>query len=227
MSNPFIFNPSAKTFTPPPPRTLYELNYEEIQQLIRQRTIIPVREDETAIDYEIHSNSLIGKRYLTIDQFKAIPSGYGGRAGVVPYFIDEDGGRNYILNISNWNLYGDFGGGVKANTTPYEGLRRELLQEAPQWEEYFMSIMDNEAIIYNTENLAADRKDTLRTSTMILIQIDAAILQQFQKTKEVTELVVVNDEELLELFNETERQINNGLKLIRSIYPHLVYFGII
>lgn len=97
----------------------------------------------------------------------------------------EDSQRHYVLNISNRQLYSDFGGGVKKKLSPYEGLTKELSEEVPQWAD------NKNIIIYNEENLSADDRN-IRTETMIIFQIEKNILSSFRGTEEVRDLVVMN-----------------------------------
>ena len=103
-----------------------------------------------------------------------------------------------MLNISNRQLYSDFGGGVKKKLSPYEGLKKELLDEVPQWADLFMKKIEDKnnknnknIIIYNEENLSADDRN-IRTETMIIFQIEKSILSSFRGTEEVRDLVVTN-----------------------------------
>uniref|UniRef100_A0A6C0KE62 Uncharacterized protein n=1 Tax=viral metagenome TaxID=1070528 RepID=A0A6C0KE62_9ZZZZ len=171
-------------------------------------------------------------RSLTWRQFKQIPKGYGGRVGVLLYY-NEDGVRHYILNISNRKLYSDFGGGVKAKSTPYEGLVSELVQEVPQWSDELLRKMgdmgdkENRMIIYNNENIETEEKGRkLRMETMIILPVDKSILSTFRETKEVKELVVMNEDEFYALlfntvmvddvYGDVVQHLNNGLVMIRN-----------
>ena len=103
-----------------------------------------------------------------------------------------------MLNISNRQLYSDFGGGVKKKLSPYEGLKKELLDEVPQWADLFMKKIEDKnnknnknIIIYNEENLSADDRN-IRTETMFIFPIEKRILSSFRGTEEVRDLVVTN-----------------------------------
>lgn len=205
-----------------------ELDHSHIQDMIRSDTLIPFREDEEYIDYEIgfkndHSISSISvKRWLTVDQLYTAKAGYGGRVGILAYVVDSNGNKNYLLNISNRQLYSDFGGGFSSKNAPYDGLIRELKQETPQWSEYFLDKLDDpetKLYIYSTENIIAT-KTQLRLDIMIVMEVDPSIIKEFVPTKEVLELVIANDQKMRELFRDG-RKINNGLRLIRSIYDDL------
>jgi hypothetical protein len=196
--------------------------------MIRRDSLIPFREDEKFIDYEIglrsdHSiASIFVKRWLTVDQLYAAKAGYGGRVGILAYVVDSSGNRNYLLNISNRQLYSDFGGGFSSKNTPYDGLIRELKQETPQWSEYFLDKLDDPATrlyIYSTENIIAT-KTQLRLDIMIVMEVDPIIIRDFVPTKEVLELIIANDDKMREIFRDG-RKINNGLRLVRSVYDQL------
>lgn len=245
-----MLNAKAKDFVPsfsspatsrsssvsPPPRSdsplqlspPQEINQAYIQTMIRNDTLIPFRDDEVYIDYEIalrydqSISSISVKRWLTVDQVYQAKSGYGGRIGILPYYLDTNG-RNYILNISNRRLYSDIGGGFNSKNAPYDGLIRELNQETPQWSEYLLDKLDDSNTnlsIYSTENIIAT-KQQLRLDIMIVMEVDASILSAFQPTKEVTELLIADDRKMKELFRTHSSQLNNGLRLIRSVYDQL------
>lgn len=214
---------SPLTLSPP-----QELDHSHIQDMIRRDTLIPFREDEEFVDYEIglrsdHSISSISvKRWLTVDQLYTAKAGYGGRVGILAYVVDSNGNRNYLLNISNRQLYSDFGGGFSSKNSPYDGLIRELKQETPQWSEYFLDKLDDpdtKLYIYSTENIIA-AKNQLRLDIMIVMEVDTSIIRDFIPTKEVLELVIANDHKMREIFRDG-RKINNGLRLISSVYDHL------
>jgi len=131
-------NANAPSFSP--------ISYDNsAQKYIEKNTIIPMRKDENNISFESDEYGKVKThRYLTFDQFSKIPKGFGGRVGVLVYYI-EDEQRHYVLNISNRQLYSDFGGGVKKKWSPYEGLKKELSEEVPQWVDLFMKkIQDND-----------------------------------------------------------------------------------
>ena len=214
---------SPLTLSPP-----QELDHSHIQDMIRRDTLIPFREDEDFVDYEIglrsdHSIASISvKRWLTVDQLYTAKSGYGGRVGILAYVVDSSGNRNYLLNISNRQLYSDFGGGFSSKNSPYDGLIRELKQETPQWSEYFLDKLDEpdtKLYIYSTENIIA-AKNQLRLDIMIVMEVDTSIIRDFIPTKEVLELVIANDHKMREIFRDG-RKINNGLRLISSVYDLL------
>jgi hypothetical protein len=234
-------NANAPSFSPSPSPSPYDYN-RDVQEYIKNNTIIPLRDDERDISFEYYGGyggynnknneqNIKTHRYLTFDQFRNIPKGFGGRVGVLVYYI-EDGQRHYVLNISNRQLHSDFGGGVKKKLSPYEGLKKELSEEVPQWADLFMKKIEddndennNNIIIYNEENLSMDDRN-IRTETMFIFAIDKRILSSFQETKEVKELVVMNQDEFYDLlFNKvmmdemgnTFQHLNNGLVMIRKM----------
>jgi len=216
----YKMNANAPSFSP--------ISYDNsAQKYIEKNTIIPMRKDENNISFESDEYGKVKThRYLTFDQFRNIPKGFGGRVGVLVYYI-EDGQRHYVLNISNRQLYSDFGGGVKKKLSPYEGLKKELLDEVPQWVDLFMKKIEdnNNIIIYNQENLSTDDRN-IRTETMFIFPIEKIILSAFRGTEEVRDLVVMNQDEFYDLlFNKvmmdemgnTFQHLNNGLVMIRKM----------
>ena len=226
-------NADAKIFVPfslpvPVQTNPSEMNEEQIQEMIRTKTIVPLREDDTYVYYNVINNMIVTKRWLSLEQLKSASEGYGGRIGLLPYFYDAiTGKRMYMLNISNRNLYSDFGGGFKLNRSPYKGLLKELSEEAPQWADYFIErlneITDFPPVIYFTENILSTRQQ-LRTDIMIVLQIDPSKLSEFVQTKEVKELKIVDDDDLFTLFNTQYDKLNNGLRLIRTIYSEMTTY---
>jgi hypothetical protein len=204
-------NPRASAFLPPDP----------VKELIKINTIIPFHSPEAsqadAISYRVVNGFVYSNRWLSLEEFKSIPSGYGGRVGVLPYFV-EDGQTYYLLNISNRGLNSDFGGGLKAKMTPYHGLIKELKEEAPQWADLYLHKLEDLSdppVIYSEEKMLTNTNE-LRTNIMILLHIDKPDINEFVPTKEVTQLKVVNEQEFqYVLYHEP---VNNGLLLIRPIF---------
>ena len=154
--------------------------------------------------------------WLTPQQFKDLPKGFGSRVGILPYYKDVTGTR-YVLNLSNRDLYSDFGGGVKAKKTPYYGLVKELVEECPQWTAYFLEQIDTnpEVRIHCVETLhkydeALGKKKTLRFSVMILVPFERMMIREFRQTKEVKMVMCVAD--LYEFI--ARNPVNSGLQHI-------------
>jgi hypothetical protein len=152
-------------------------------------------------------------RWLTPQQFKDLPKGFGARVGILPYYNDSTGTR-YVLNLSNRGLYSDFGGGVKAKKTPYYGLVKELAEECPQWTSYFLEQIDHnhEVRIHCVETLhkydEEINKKTLRFSVMLLVPFERRMIREFRPTKEVKTVMCVGD--LHEFISQNP--VNSGLQ---------------
>jgi hypothetical protein len=159
---------------------------------------------------------------INLAHVKAIPKGYGGRIGVLPYFV-KDNQLHVLLNRSNRNLISDFGGGVRATLSPYQGLLKELAEEVPFWKDYLEQEMNyGETMAHTVETyypLDEQRsKQTLRTWTTIFVQVDPSILEHFQTTKEVKELLTVPMMLLPQFLAKKRNQINSGLNMLLKYY---------
>lgn len=161
-------------------------------------------------------------QYVNLSHVKQIPKGYGGRIGVLPYFI-KDNQLYVLLNRSNRNLISDFGGGVKAVHTPYQGLLKELSEEVPFWRDYLEQTMNtNQQMAHTVEMyypLDHNRsKQTLRTWTTIFVPIEESILVQFRETTEVKELLSIPMTLLPQFLLKNRNQINAGLNMLLKYY---------
>lgn len=159
---------------------------------------------------------------VSLPLVKQIPKGYGGRIGILPYFV-KDNQLHVLLNRSNRNLISDFGGGVKAGHSPYQGLLKELTEEIPFWKDYLENEMEATLPMAHTVEtyypLDAQRsKQTLRTWTTLFVQVDPSILENFQQTKEVKELLTVPMMLLSQFLVKNRNQINAGLNMLLKYY---------
>jgi hypothetical protein len=152
---------------------------------------------------------------IDVAQLKALPLGYGGRAGVILHTKGD-----YIFNLSNRGLMSDFGGGVRAKNTPYYGLMKELSEECPQWMDYILEQIDTnpEVKIHCVETFhkydEQKTKKQARFCIEIVVPFDESLLSDFCVTKEVKELVKVKKTEI-HTFLSTNR-INSGLSHLQD-----------
>lgn len=156
---------------------------------------------------EIHDDYRVVRSWITLEQLKAIPRGYGGRAGVVLHTRDS-----YIFNLSNRYLISDFGGGVRAKHTPYKGLIKELKEECPTWVRYIEDNLHRARIhCVETYHRYDEEESRIRPrfSILVFLPFDQTLLKEFKPTKEALELVKV-DKKDIEYFLERNR-INSGL----------------
>ncbi len=141
------------------------------------------------------------KSWITLDEFKSLPRGFGGRVGVVFYTADK-----YVCNISNWNLVSDFGGGLKAKNTPYQGLYYKIQEECPKWSRYiFNRLPSEETKIYCIEtfhlyNQELTKKE-MRFQFLIFIRFDMKLLNCFQATEKVKKIMLVPHHKLDEVIS--------------------------
>lgn len=159
---------------------------------------------------------------VCLSHIKQIPKGYGGRIGVLPYFI-RDNQFYVLLNRSNRNLISDFGGGVKSTHSPYQGLLKELSEEVPFWKDYIEQEMEATYPMGHTVEtyypLDPQRtKQTLRTWTTVFVQVNESILSHFHETKEVKELLTVPMMMLPQFLLTNRNKINSGLNMLLKYY---------
>lgn len=135
----------------------------------------------------------------------SIPNGWGGRIGVLPRYPNGD----YLVNLSNRGLWGDFGGGVKAREYHLEALQRELTEEVPQWRDYLLSLLP-QAEIYTLEEFFPHdykrSKRTIRAKVLCIVDVPEDFPSDFSPTEEVISLRRVRD------LNELVLSMNLGLQ---------------
>jgi hypothetical protein len=177
---------------------------------------------------------------ITLDQFKAIEKGNGGRAGIIPFFY-ENFQPYYLLNMSDRELLSDFGGGIKKKQKIYDGFVRELDEEIPKWKnELIRSLEDvgNYHLIHCIETIYLDKEDEpngfLRHLILVICQVDPSRLlydddnkllyNEMPVSKEVQRLITMSHSELLSFLtnpsnnNVREPTMNNGLQQFKRIY---------
>jgi hypothetical protein len=153
--------------------------------------------------------------WITIDELKRLPRGYGSRAGVILHTESQ-----FIFNLSNRNLISDFGGGVKAKHSPYYGLLKELCEECPQWVDEIVSRMDRLQVpVHCIESYhlydESSTKAQIRFSILVFVPFDEALLETFQPTKEVQQIVQVQKEELGNIV--LNRSVNSGVSQLAKL----------
>ena len=139
-----------------------------------------------------------------------IPNGFGGRIGILPRYADG----SYLVNLSNRDLWGDFGGGVKAREYHREALDRELQEEVPSWREYLSSLLPSAEIYTLEEFFPHDykrSKRTIRVKVLCIVDVPDDFPNEFQPTEEVRELRRVSD------LNPLVLSMNLGLQQLGRI----------
>ena len=132
---------------------------------------------ETQYHYQDETGKNIVGKKLSLAELKAIPAGYGGRIGVIPWCI-VDNTKYHILCDIHWqkrgkegNVMGDLGGGIKRHQTPYAALHNELQDEVPEWFDILQAQLENSPIdIYSIEYLHAPYNN-VRYSITIFVDI--------------------------------------------------------
>lgn len=155
------------------------------------------------------------KSWITVEEFKALPRGFGGRVGVVFYTADK-----YVCNVSNWNLVSDFGGGLKAKHTPYQGLYHKIQEECPKWSRYvFNRLPSPDTKIYCIETFHLYNQDLtkkeMRFQFLIFIRFDMKLLTCFQPTKKVKSIMLVPHHKLGEVVSSG--RANPGLLQLQKV----------
>jgi hypothetical protein len=172
--------------------------------------------------------NIIGKK-LRLADLKAIPAGYGGRIGVIPWCI-VDNTKYHILCDIHWqkrgkkgNVMGDLGGGIKRHQTPYDALYNELRDEVPGWFDILKNQIEHSPIdIHSIEYLHAPHHK-VRYSFTIFVDITPYIKvlnDLFSVTKEIHGLHAFDDFDDMLLLNTN---INYGLTYFKDyiVYQHL------
>ena len=211
--------------------------------LIVKGTLIPNVEKKQIFTYPRFScTKIIVEWSITLDQFRSIEKGNGGRAGIIPFFYDNSQ-RYYLLNISNRDLVSDFGGGIKAKQTIYNGFLRELSEEIPKWKDELIRRIEDESarasedlIIHciETIHLEDSKYPGLKHQILIICKIDpSTLLYDNDKliyevgvapSKEVTHLVTMVHSELVSFVTNPlnnardEPMMNSGIYQFKRIY---------
>jgi hypothetical protein len=172
--------------------------------------------------------NIVGKK-LSLADLKAIPAGYGGRIGVIPWCIVDNTKYHILCNI-HWqnrgkegNVMGDLGGGIKRHQKPYDALYNELRDEVPGWFDILKSQLEHSSItIYAIEYLHATHHN-IRYSFTIFVDITPYIRvlnDLFSITKEIQGLHAVDDFDDMLLLHTN---MNYGLTYFKDyiVYQHL------
>ncbi len=140
----------------------------------------------------------------------SIPNGWGGRIGVLPRYPNGD----YLVNLSNRGLWGDFGGGVKAREYHIDALERELQEEVPEWRDYLLSLLP-QAEIYSLEEFFPHdykrSKRTIRVKVLCIVDVPDSFPSSFSPSEEVISLRRVSD------LNDLTLSMNLGLSQLLRV----------
>lgn len=163
---------------------------------------------------------------LSYNEYRNLEKGNGGFQGVVPWFVDQNGVIQYVLNISKkYKLLSYIGGGLRKGETPIDSLYREIEEETPQWSDYLIGLLENPLyprLVVLKDEYYPDRPHKnpghIRLSTTIYLRIDPMILNEttFQSSKEVDRLYIIPLDELpfyipVENYAVTWKGTENGL----------------
>lgn len=159
---------------------------------------------------------------ITAKELKNIPNGYGGRIGIIPFF-QKDGEMIMVLNRSNRGLLSDFGGGVRADKTPYEGLVKELSEEVPFWANTLLQQLESDSTTIHTLEVfyplnEKRSKQLIRTWIIAFVEMGEEILQDFSETPEVKELVYIESNSFVEFLEGNQQLLNAGLNTLLKYY---------
>ena len=143
---------------------------------------------------------------LTYDQYRDFPKGNGGFQGVVPWYVDQTGEIQFVLNISKGNHFLSYiGGGLRAKEKPIDSLYREISEETPQWSNYLISLLENpsyQKLVVVKDNYylhyPSKNKGHIRLSTIIYLRVDPTIINEttFLPSSEVDRLYIIPYDEL-------------------------------
>jgi len=184
---------------------------------------------ETQYHYQDESGKNIMGKKLTLAELKAIPAGYGGRIGVIPWCI-VDNTKYHILCDIHWqkrgkkgNVMGDLGGGIKRHQTPYAALYNELRDEVPEWFDILQTQLEDSPIdIHSIEYLHAPHYNVRYSITIFVdITLHIKVLNElFSASKEIHGLHAFNDFDDMLLLNTN---MNYGLMYFKDyiVYQHL------
>lgn len=174
---------------------------------------------------------------------KGLKKGNGGYAGIVPWYtdeIEENGNRvkelKLILNTSvkHNGLLSYIGGGIKKAERPIEGIYREIHEETPQWEEYFIQLLKNKnhpkfILMSDTyyPNSMKRTRSQIRYSILIFLKVDPNyLLHSFVPSSEIAYLNVMSIPQLIgyrppkgyhSLYKGAENGLSSGVNDLRKM----------
>ena len=184
---------------------------------------------ETQYHYQDETGKNIMGKKLSLADLKAIPAGYGGRIGVIPWCIVENT-KYHILCDIHWqkrgkkgNVMGDLGGGIKRRQTPYDALHNELRDEVPEWFDILQAQLENSPIDIHSIEYLHSPYYKVRYSITIFVDITPHIKvlnELFSASKEIHGLHAFNDFDDMLLLNTN---MNYGLMYFKDyiVYQHL------
>jgi len=183
--------------------------------LAERDSIIPF--DNSDI-YNIRED-LVGKirveKIVTLNEIKQVQAGYGSsRIGIVVLLGYS---RNFLFNISNRDLFSDFGGGIRKKEKLFNGMVREVGEEVPFWVDYFLECAEAEGVkCHVVETLYKDKPELNRIEALVFITIDDSefepMMQLFQPTKEVKSIFFVPEMYVKDWLESTDNKLlNTGL----------------
>lgn len=164
----------------------------------------------------------IGK-IITLEDVMRLPKGIGGRIGVVPWFmahvVGVDGERRATpmvrLCVTNHLYLSDVGGGFKATRTAYEGLEKELTEEAPAWkDEILLQLRNPRTFFLAVEQFQAypGSKRPIPLQILAFVHVVEERLRGFEPTSEIR---AVLDRTLDQFHEVVDRRPNIGSLGIR------------
>lgn len=180
-------------------------------EIAEKYSIIPYNIDHILQIRHVEQNKIRVEKVVSMTEIKQVKSGYGNsRIGLI-LFDDYD--RLYYFNVSNRNLYSDFGGGIKQKETLFEGLVREVREEAPLWQDYLLERVEAEYVnCHVVETLFPEKPENNRIEVLVFVTIDISILPLFIPTKEVTSVFTVMEIQVKYWLEQTENKfLNTGL----------------
>ena len=203
-------------------------NQSNLIKLVTSNTMISRFEEVQLCSYpHFDGKKLISKSFITIEQLQSISKGFGGRAGVIPWFYNDKNEPMYFLNISNRGYVSDFGGGIRSREKIYEGFQRELSEEVPEWKDAIMLSIENEEkppYIHCVETIYLDKQNErpgfLKFQILILCNVSPSLYNDFKPSKEVQQLLVMSHSELQAFLYDLRNhdKMNNGLRQFRDMY---------
>jgi hypothetical protein len=180
-------------------------------EIAEKYSIIPYNIDHILQIREVEQNKIRVEKVVSITEIKQVKSGYGNSRIALILFDDYD--RLYYFNVSNRNLYSDFGGGIKQKETLFEGLVREVREEAPLWQDYLLERVEADYVkCHVVETLFPEKPENNRIEVLVFVTIDISILPLFIPTKEVTSVFTVMEVQVKYWLEQTENKfLNTGL----------------
>jgi hypothetical protein len=170
-------------------------------------------------------------KLITLDTLKHIPAGIGGHISIYPWYDSwitrkeekTTFGRVLRLCVSNYMYLSGYGGGLKKNNSPYQGLIDELRDEVPAWTDFLLTTMDQrEPLIFAVERYNSpelDKRPPRALEFLIFLHVPGKefLSLPLEITKEVRGWVDMELSSFHQIVDRTPTIASSGIRIYHKI----------